>query len=114
MKQLIFAILLSISMIVFTAMSGVWMTRECDRLCALAGDSEAVHAFRERWERFSMLSAFLTPYDVIRSGDSTCRQYVALVESNADPADIEAAREVLISSLLQIKRIHSVDWELIF
>ena len=113
MKQIIFPTLLALSLALVTIFSGMKITTDCDELIRQVSDESEFDTFRENWESFSKIAAFITPYDLIRSADSNCRHYTALVESDADLADIEAARDVMISSIRQIKRIHSIDWELI-
>lgn len=114
MKQLLFPIALSCILIITAVLSGIYITSKCDALIEDIRNSDDIDTFQEQWDSFSTIAAFLTPYDLIRTGDSNCRHYVTLIESNAEAADVEAAREVMISSIKQIKRIHSLDWELIF
>lgn len=114
MKQILFPILLAVSLTITAISTGIYISSECDSLISEANNRSESGEFQEHWESFSKIAAFLTPYDLIRTGDSNCRQFVALIESDADDDDVEAAREVMISSIKQIKRIHSLDWELIF
>lgn len=114
MKQILFPAILAISLALISILSGVLICAECDDLIEQASHASESAAFRENWESFSKVAAFVTPYDLIRTGDSNCRHYIALIESGADDADIEAAQQVMISSIRQIKRIHSLNWELIF
>ena len=114
MKQILFPILLAVSLTITAICTGIYLCSECDSLISEANAVSESAEFQEHWESFSKIAAFLTPYDLIRNSDSNCRHFVALIESDADDADVEAAREVMISSIKQIKRIHSLDWELIF
>ena len=114
MKQILFPAILAILFFGISILSGVKVTKRCDELIAQASHVSEAEEFRKNWESFSKTASFISPYDLIRTGDANCQHYVALIESDADDADIEAAREVLISSIQQIRRIHSLDWELIF
>lgn len=114
MKQTLFPALLAISLALLSLFSGIRICTTCDDLMEQASHASESEAFLESWKSFSKVAAFITPYDLIRTGDSNCRHYIALIESDADDADIEAAQEVMISSIRQIKRIHSLNWELIF
>lgn len=113
MKQMIFAILLALSLILLTSISGRAVTDECDQLLYQLSQND-VDTFEENWQPFTEIAAYITPYDLIRVAESNVNNYIALCKSNADPADIEAARQILLSSIRDIRRIHSVSWELIF
>ena len=113
MKLLIFAILLTVAVVTGTVISCTYVNATCQRLQWLTSDPAGVLALEERWERFSSLAVLITPYELIRNADVNCRQYLALVEANADTADIEASREAFIASVQQIKRLHSLSWELL-
>ena len=113
MKLVIFAILLAIILVGTAIWSGNHLTDACDGLLFQLGHSD--HAtFKEHWQSFRTLAAFLTPYDLIRNADANAQNYLALVHENADPSDIEAARNVLQASIRDIRRIHELSWELIF
>ncbi len=113
MKQLIFSIVLILSLIIFTVWAEIKLTTQCDELLFhLAQDD--IDNFQADWESFSALASFLTPYDFIRTADSDAHNYLALHNADAETADIDAARQVLQSSIRDIKRIHDLSWELIF
>ena len=113
MKLLLFAILLSLLLIGWSIWSGCYLTDACDRLLFQLNQSD--HAsFNAHWHAFRDLAAFLTPYDLIRNADANAQNYLALVHANADPADVEAARQILCSSIRDVRRIHDLSWELIF
>ena len=114
MKLLIFALILAIGL---TGLAICWSGSVCnncdDLLESLERPSDAT-TIRREWEAFAGQAAFVTPYDLIRSGDQSAEQYAALLDSDADTADLEAARQVYRAALLQIRRIHALSWELIF
>lgn len=114
MKQFIFPILLAISLALISIFSGIKITSECDQLISELADDSKSSKFKEHWDSFAEYASFVTPYDLIRTAESDCHHYIALIESDADEADIESARDVMITSIHQIKRIHSLNWELIF
>jgi hypothetical protein len=114
MKQILFPIILLISLTLTSLWLGHKITSGCDNLIQQAADEEDSASFRENWESFSKFAAFITPYDLIRTADTNYSEYIALMEADADASDIDAARDVLIASIRQIRRIHSLDWELIF
>lgn len=113
MKQVLFAIGIAIALIVFSIFSGKIVTDECDQLLYQLYQKDAA-TFEENWTSFSNMVAFMTPYDLIRTAESNASQYLSLVHSDASSDDREAAREILISSIQDIRRIHSISWELIF
>ena len=114
MKQILFPILLVIALTLFSLFSEHKITSECDELISLASEKAQSTELRENWEEFSKFAAFITPYDLIRTADSNFHEYLQLLQSHADEADVAVARDVYISSVRQIRRIHSTDWELIF
>ena len=114
MKHILFPAILLISLALASLLLGHKITCGCDDLIKQAADEEDSATFQENWESFTRFAAFITPYDLIRTADSNFSEDIALIQADADTADIDAAREILISSILQIRRIHSLDWELIF
>lgn len=114
MKLLIFALILAISLAGIAVWCGNAIAEDCDRfLLWLRGEHDA-DEITARWEAFTSKAAFVTPYDLIRTGDANCENYVALLEANADSPDLAAARRLLESSIREIRRIHTLSWELIF
>ena len=113
MKLFVFAILLAVILVTTSIWSGNHLTNACDRLLFQLAQSNHV-AFEEHWKSFRKLAAFLTPYDLIRNADANAENYLALVHANADSSDVEAARQILCSSIRDVRRIHDLSWELIF
>ena len=113
-KQMIFAIVIALSLAVATLLVGAYITDECDQLLFQLSQEPNISTFQGNWKSFSKIAALVTPYDLIREAESNEENYIALLKSDADPADIEAARQVLRSSIRDIRRIHNLSWELIF
>ncbi|MBQ8288481.1 MAG: hypothetical protein IJX76_06900 [Clostridia bacterium] len=114
MKLLIFALVLAISLTGLAIGWSGYIRSGCDDLLQSLEYPSDTETIRTGWEAFARRASFVTPYDLIRSGDQSAEQYAALIASAADPADVEAAREVYRSALWQIRRIHALSWELIF
>lgn len=113
MKQILFPVILVIVLTIGAIFLDFYITSECDALIVEASGGNGSSAFQHHWESFSKIAAFITPYELVRTGDANCRNYIALMEADAAVADVDAARDVMISSIQQIRRIHSLDWELI-
>lgn len=114
MKLLIFAIVLAISL---TGLSFGWsgfIRNRCDDLLGSLDHLSDAETIREEWEAFARRASIVTPYDLIRAGDQSAEEFASLLASDADPADLEAAKQVYRSALWQIRRIHTLSWELIF
>lgn len=114
MKLLIFALVLAISLTVLSIGWSRSIRNGCDELLAELDRPTGAETIRTDWEAFTRRASFVTPYDLIRTGDQSAEQYASLLASNADAADVEAAREVYRSTLRQIRRIHALSWELVF
>lgn len=114
MKPVIFALLLVICLSGFAIWSGFAVTEDCDRLLYALDSPADADVIAEKWESFMQAAAFVTPYDLIRTANSACENYCALVKSDANAADVSAARKVLIAALREIRRVHTLSWELIF
>lgn len=114
MKLLIFALVLAIALCGLAIGWSGHVKGECDALLETIDQPVDAETIRGEWAAFARCASFVTPYDLIRSGDQSAEQYAALIASDADPADVEAAREMFRSSLRQIRRIHELSWELIF
>lgn len=113
MKLLIFALVLTVAL---TGLSIGWsgyIRGGCDNLLESLEHPLDAETIRAEWEAFARRASFVTPYDLIRSGDQSAEQYAALIAADADPADIEAARQVYMAALRQIRRIHALSWELV-
>lgn len=114
MKQLIFAILLAIGLAGAALFIGHSVSDNCDELSeAIAEDSDP-HVLHQKFEKFSHYVSMVTSYDLIRAVNSDWENYFALLRSNADSADLKAAQMTLVSSIREIKRVHTISWELIF
>lgn len=114
MKLLIFALVLAIALCGLAIGWSGYIRSECDALLETIEQPVEAETIRQEWSAFARCASFVTPYDLIRSCDQSAEQYAALVAAEADPADVEAAREMFRSSLRQIRRIHELSWELIF
>ena len=113
MKLMLFSVFLAIALVGSSFLLGDALTDQCDQLLFRLSQSDDA-TWEKDWASFSRLAAFFTPYDIIRTANSNAENYWTLRLSDADPADIDAAREVLKSSIWDIRRVHDLSWELIF
>ena len=114
MKLLIFALLLAIGLTSAALVVSRAVSDQCDVLIEELPNSSAHQSLHQTFEKFSHYAAMVTPYDLIRNVNSDWENYFALLQSDADPTDLKAARMMLESSIREIKRVHTLSWELIF
>lgn len=114
MKQLIFAILLAIGLASAALFVSHAVADNCDELANAIAKGDDPNALHGKFEKFSHYAAMVTSYDLIRAVNSDWEHYFALLRSDADPADLKSARMMLESSIREIKRVHTISWELIF
>ncbi len=113
MRQIIASCIVVAAILLPLCMAGRSVANDCEALIELLEQNKDPEQAEALWKDLSCRAAYLTPYDLIRSGEQAAGQYFAFCASNGDSTDIASSKKVFIAAIREIARIHTLSPELI-
>lgn len=118
MRELIIAILLVILLPIGALFNSYLLTERCDDLLRSLDQVQCDDGYAEKldaeWRDLKRFAAYSTPYDLVRNANNACEAYLARLEGDENPAEVEAALIQFRSAVGDLRRIHAFSLELIF